>query len=201
MKFSSRAAAVVISAALYQTQAVGQPPALAVPKAEKTALKTQELGDMGSVRVYRDIYLAGQPSPEDLAMLKQRGFKTVISVRKADEVPWDEAVEVRKQAMTFVHVPFHGKDQLTPQVFDDVLKVLRNKKRCPILFHCGSANRVGAIWYAYRVLDGKLKPAEALAEAEQVGLRTPAYLEIARSYVEKDRKSSAAESQPIEGAP
>ena len=183
---------VPILIAAFIPRALAQPPAVAIPQEEKTALKSCALGDMGQVRVYQDIYLAGQPSAEDLPMLKECGFKTVITVRQVDEVPWDEAAAVQALAMAYVQVPFRGPEQLTPKVFDDVLKVLRDEKRGPTLFHCGSANRVGAIWYAYRMLDGKLSSAEAVAEAKQVGLRTPGYLDKAREYVETARKRAVS---------
>ena len=74
--------------------------------------------------------------------------------------------------------------------FDKVLGTLRNKRQHPVMLHCGSADRVGAIWYAYRVLDSKLKPDKALKESEQVGLRTHGYLEKAREYVDHVKNSS-----------
>ena len=185
------------------------PPAAEVPlasnptgkkqPAKPPALEEKSLGDITPVHALGDIYLAGQPSPEDLQLLKKQGIKTIISVRPPSEVSFDEAAEVKKNGMKFVHLPFKKPEELKPQVFDEVLKVLRDKKSGPTLFHCGSANRVGAIWYAHRVLDGKLSPEDALKEAKVVGLRTPAYLERAQAYVERtkqDRLKAQAKEAP-----
>ena len=59
-----------------------------------------------------------------------------------------------------------------------------SRKHGPTLLHCAVADRVGAIWYAYRRLDGHLSPEAAKREADTVGLRSPAYLDRAREYVE-----------------
>ena len=167
---------------------------------KKSELRKTKLGSIKAVHVLADTYLAGQPSPEDLPILKKRGIKTVITLRKTKEVHWDEAAGVKEQGMKYVQVPFQGVDELTPQVFDKVLKVLRDKKRGPTLFHCGSANRVGAIWYAYRVLDCKVPPEVAFEEAKTVGLRTPGYAKKAQVYVLKKQgeklRQAAEEKQP-----
>ena len=148
-------------------------------------LQKKPLGDMQPVHALGDIYLAGQPTPQDLPLFKQAGIKTVITLRKPSEVPWDEAAAVSQQGMKFVSVPFQRPAELKTEVFEKVLEVLRDKKRGPTVLHCGSANRVGAIWYAYRVLDDKLSPEAALKEAKVVGLRTPGYIVEAQAYVKK----------------
>jgi len=165
---------------------------------EKVRLKVKKLGSTKPLHAFGEIYLAGQPSPEDLQLFKAKGIKTVISLRHKKEVPWDEASVVEQSGMKFVHVPFAGAQQLKPKVFDKVLKILRDEKQGPMVLHCASANRVGAIWYAYRVLDGKLSPDAAMKEAQKVGLRTPAYLDLAQEYVvavQKAAKKPASDRQ------
>ena len=161
------------------------PPSATAPVQKKMELKKVKLGQVRNVHALGDVYLAGQPTREDLSLLQSKGFKTIITVRKASEVPWDEAAEAKKLGLKYVEAPFQGADQLQSEVFDKVRKALNDKKRGPTLFHCGSANRVGAVWYAHRVLDGKLSHDAAYAEAIEVGLRTPAYMEQAQAYVEK----------------
>jgi len=161
---------------------------------EKVRLKEKRLGTTQPVHALGDIYLAGQPSSEDLRLFKAQGIKTVISLRHTKELSWDEASAVQQSGMKFVHVPFGAAQQLNPEIFDKVLKILRDQKQGPMVLHCGSANRVGAIWYAYRVLDGKLSPDAAKKEAQKVGLRTPAYLDRAQEYVVAVQK---AEKKPL----
>ena len=163
---------------------------------KKVRLKEAKLGSTSPVHALGNIYLAGQPSARDLASFKSLGIKTVVTLRHAKELSWDEANAVKKNSMQFVQVPFSGADQLKPEIFDRVLKILRDKKQGPVVLHCGSANRVGAIWYAFRVLDGKLSPDEAMKEAQTVGLRNPAYLDKAKEYVIAEQKKQASAEKP-----
>ncbi|QEG37893.1 protein tyrosine phosphatase family protein [Bythopirellula goksoeyrii] len=150
---------------------------------QSTQLEECELGNATPVHRFGKVYLAGQPTEEDLPQLRSDGLKTIINLRPDRELSWDEGSAVKKSGMSYVHVPFRGEDQLTSKVFDQVLGVLSDKESGPTLLHCGGADRVGAIWYAHRVLNDKINPVEAELEAKKVGSRTPAYLEKAKEYV------------------
>ena len=56
-----------------------------------------------------------------------------------------------------------------------------------MLLHCASSNRVGAVWLAYRALDGGLSIEEAKAEAKIVGLKSPALEAKAIDYVKRKK--------------
>jgi uncharacterized protein (TIGR01244 family) len=84
--------------------------------------------------------------------------------------------------MAYVHVPFADADGLTDAVFDTLREQLKNAER-PILLHCNSANRVGAVWLAHRVLDGKLTYDDAAAEARTIGLKDDDLDKRARQYI------------------
>jgi len=150
-------------------------------------IKPYKLGDVARIHVFEDIYLASQPKPEDFAQAKRIGVKTVINLRHAAEIKdFDEKQVVESEGMIYINIPFLDPAELTDTVFDMVRKHLKSAVR-PILLHCASANRVGAVWLPYRVLDGGLIYDEALAEAKTVGLRSPAYESNAREYIEKRR--------------
>jgi hypothetical protein len=51
--------------------------------------------------------------------------------------------------------------------------------------HCASANRVGAVWIPFRVLDQGIELEAAVAGAKAIGLETPEYEAKARDYVER----------------
>ena len=73
-------------------------------------------------------------------------------------------------------------------MLDRTREVLSDHERKPILVHCASANRVGAVWLAHRVLDDGLAYEAALAEAKTVGLKAPALEQRAKEYI--DARSS-----------
>jgi len=152
--------------------------------ARAARLEPYELGSTPHLHAYGDILLAGQPSSADLELAAEQGVRTVINMRKPEELELDEGALVRELGMAYVHEPWNGPEELTDEVFDTYRALLDGAER-PVLLHCKSANRVGAVWLAWRVLDGGLPVEEARAEAREVGLKTPQYEAAALEYVER----------------
>ncbi len=130
-------------------------------------------------------YLAGQPAAADMPDLHERGIRTVISLRTPGEIDWDEKAAVEAAGMKFVSIPFRGADSLGDSQIEAALKELADEANGPILLHCGTSNRVGAIWYAHRIRHDGLTPEEAMAEAKEVGLRNGALTDVVNAYCEK----------------
>lgn len=55
--------------------------------------------------------------------------------------------------------------------------VVEDPDNAPLLIHCGSANRVGAMWALYRALKG-IPEEIALEEARTIGLQSDSEAEI-----------------------
>jgi uncharacterized protein (TIGR01244 family) len=148
-----------------------------------TRLERIELGSMRNLHRFGDIYFADQPTPADFELFRERGVRTVIDIRHDEETPeLDERQLVTDLDMQYVHVPWNGPDELNDAIFDELRAELNAAER-PILFHCASANRVGAIWLAHRVLDDGIALEDAHSEAVTIGMRTPAYEVKALDYV------------------
>jgi len=120
---------------------------------------------------------AGQPSPEALQKLKEQGFKTVINLRTEAEAGGTaaEKAAVEAQGLRYVAVP------ISPATFSiedvqAVAKVLDDAEAAPVLLHCASANRVGAVWAVMQVQKGKSLE-EAEAEGREIGLSSGAMSE------------------------
>ncbi|MEM7305470.1 MAG: protein tyrosine phosphatase family protein [Planctomycetota bacterium] len=144
-----------------------------------------ELGEIAPVTLFDNMLLAGQPSPEDFEEAKEAGIVTVLNMRLESETPdLDERAVVERLGMEYLTLPWSGPDQLTDDVFRRS-RILFATVEQPALIHCGSANRIGAVWIPWRVLDGGIPLEKAVVEAKQIGLRTPAYEEKAISYVER----------------
>jgi uncharacterized protein (TIGR01244 family) len=137
-------------------------------------LESYQCGKVERLHTFDGIFLASQPTADDLKLASDNGIKTVINLRNKDELDWDEEAHVKKLGMEYVNVPFRSAAELTDEKFDKVRKILTDKTKKPILLHCSSANRVGAMWLAHRILDHNLSHAEAVKEAETVGLKLPA---------------------------
>jgi uncharacterized protein (TIGR01244 family) len=130
---------------------------------------------------------AGQPTPDALRALKQQGFRTVINLRAETEpgVKEEEAL-VKAEGLRYVSVPITPAG-LTQQQVDQVAKALDDPEAGPILLHCGSANRVGAVWTAIQVQKGRSYE-EALAEARKIGLTSPALVEAVNKLLGRESK-------------
>jgi uncharacterized protein (TIGR01244 family) len=151
-------------------------------------LKPATCGKIARVHRLADVYLAGQPTAEDLAEAKKLGIKTVLNLRPDAELKgFDERSAVEAAGLAYVHIPFSGADDLNDEIFDKAREQLKTVER-PLLFHCASANRVGALWLPYRALDNGITYDAALAEAKQVGLRAPGMETKAKDYIERHKK-------------
>ena len=162
------------------------------PKQEqgKVTLKKVELGETKNIHQFGNVFLAGQFTPDDIALIKAAGVQTVITLRTDGEIDWDEASALKAAGITFVAVPFRKPDSLTDDVFNKVRKLMKDNADKKVMLHCGSANRVGAVWAACRVCDQGLPSEMAIKEAKQVGLRTPEYEARAKNYIQRHPKGS-----------
>jgi uncharacterized protein (TIGR01244 family) len=146
-------------------------------------LEPATLGALKKVSASGGIWLAGQPSAEDLALLPGLGVETVINLRPAKELgELDEQTLVEGLGLAYVSVPFGSPAELNDGIFDELRRLLGATAQ-PFLLHCASANRVGAVWIPFRVLDQGFELEAAVAEAKTIGLKTPEYEAMARDYV------------------
>lgn len=159
----------------------------AAPAAPSQGPQPAQCGSIQKLSVYDDIYLAGQPSPEDFPLLKQLGVRTVIDLRRPQEQRgFDEVALAKALGLQYELLPFAGEAELSDEIFARGRQMLSSAPR-PMLMHCGSSNRVGALWLAWRALDGGLSIEDAQAEAKAVGLKTPALEAKAIDYVQRKR--------------
>lgn len=160
------------------------------PEPRPPQLEAASLGETRNVHAFGPNLLCAQPSAEDFAAAKERGIDVVVSLRGSGEIDWDEEAAVHGQGLKFYRFDFLTPESLTDDVLNKSRRVLRNSEKEPVLLHCGSANRVGAVWLAHRVLDHDVPIDKALEEAETVGLRTPAYRERVMAYIIKSMQKT-----------
>lgn len=156
-------------------------------------LEPAKCGSVKQLHVLDDIYLAGQPTAADFQEFKKRGVKSVLNLRTKEELDFDEAKTIKGLGLEYHHVPIASPDSLTDENFDKLRKLLNEKEQRPMVMHCASASRVGAVWLAHRVLDNGLTYEAALAEAKTVGLKTPALEAKAKDYIAKQKAKKPAE--------
>ncbi len=150
-------------------------------------LQPATCGKIGNLHKLGEFYLASQPAPSDFDQAKEDGIKTVINLRHDREnQDFDEKKVVTGKGLNYVSLPWNGPDELTDELFAQARQILNTEAK-PMMIHCGSANRVGAIWIPWRVLDGGISVDDAVAEAKTIGLSTPEYEAKARDYVKREQ--------------
>jgi uncharacterized protein (TIGR01244 family) len=129
----------------------------------------------------------GQPTAEGLKQLKAQGFKTVINLRTdAEAGAVEEEAAVAGEGLRYVRVP------ISPASFgvEDVAAVKRaldDPAAGPVLLHCSTSNRVGAVWAVIQAQQGKGLE-EAVAEGRRVGLKSEVMVEAVRRVIEASPK-------------
>jgi uncharacterized protein (TIGR01244 family) len=122
--------------------------------------------------------------------LKADGFKSVINLRLATEnganVPESEA-KAKALGLNYFHLPLSGASP-DPAIVDQFLTVVSNKANQPVFIHCGSANRVGAVWMVKRVLQDGWPVDKATTEAKAIGLSAPGLEKFALDYIASHKK-------------
>jgi protein tyrosine phosphatase (PTP) superfamily phosphohydrolase (DUF442 family) len=131
------------------------------------------------------VITSGQPSASQLASLGAAGCVTVVDLRApAEPRGFDEPAAVTASGMEYFPIPFTA-ETLGDAQFDRIREVLRERAERPLLVHCASANRVGALLIPFFMLDEGRSQNDALALAQRVGLRSAELAAKALDYVRR----------------
>ena len=132
----------------------------------------------------------GATETSALEGLKNDGFKAVINLRTATErgANIDEnRARAESLGLKYLHIPFNGSAPEN-KTFDDFLTAIADKSNQPVYIHCASANRVGAVWLAKRVLQDGWSTEKATEEARLIGLSAAPLEKFALQYIAAHRK-------------
>jgi uncharacterized protein (TIGR01244 family) len=177
-KTTDAARAALLAAALLLTALSAR--AIQGPTEGSAAAET--FGIKNTVQPEPGLLTAGQPTPEQLQEAAKAGYKTVLDLRApGEDRGFDETKAAEAAGLAYVNVPV-TPDTLDQAVIDRFLAALEGAER-PVLVHCGTANRVGGVYYAYLVLEKGLSEQEALERARDAGLRSEELGEKVRRLV------------------
>jgi uncharacterized protein (TIGR01244 family) len=141
-------------------------------------------------RVDATIGCGGATEASALPTLKKEGFVSVINLRLAAE-PGANVEESQRAAqaagLKYIHLPF---DAAAPdsKIVERFLAEVATKANQPVFIHCGSANRVGAVWMIKRVLQDNWTVDRARTEAQAIGLTSPQLEAFATKYISDNRR-------------
>lgn len=114
----------------------------------------EKVVELGTVSPVNGVTSAGQPDAAALEVFADAGYATVIDLRgEAEERGFDEAALVEELGLHYVTLPIENGDAIS---FENARKLdaLLQEYPGPVLVHCGSGNRVGALLALRASLDG-----------------------------------------------
>jgi len=117
------------------------------------------------------ILTGGQPSVAQVEQAKAAGYKTIVNLRTPGERgAWDEAAKAKELGMNYIAIPVAGAAGVNMENTRALMKVLGDKSNYPVMIHCASGNRAGALLaYNAAVIEGKPME-EALRIGRNAGL-------------------------------
>ena len=120
-----------------------------------------------------DLLTGGQPSEADLRAAAAAGYKTVINLRPGSEMAgFDESGLVESLGMHFISIPIGGGADLTEEHARRLDRAIATSNGLPVIIHCASGNRVGALLAVRANLIQGKSAQEALAFGKAAGLTT-----------------------------
>ncbi len=129
----------------------------------------EKVVELGTVSPVDGITSAGQPDEAALEVFADAGYATVIDMRgEAEDRGFDEAAVVEALGLHYVTMPIENDAAIS---FDNARKLdaLLQEYPGPVLVHCASGNRVGALLALRASLEGA-DDERALALGREGGL-------------------------------
>jgi len=146
--------------------------------------KVEIPGSTNVTRVDATIACAGATSPEAFAEIRRQGFVSIINLRREQE-PGADIAGARQAAaqsgLKFVHVPVDGA-RPDPAAADSFIAAVTDPSNQPAFIHCGTANRVAAMWLIKRVVVDGWDVERARTEAKLIGLTSAELERFALDY-------------------
>ncbi|MCI0400748.1 MAG: protein tyrosine phosphatase family protein [Gammaproteobacteria bacterium] len=124
------------------------------------------------IKVSEHITVGPQPTEEELEHFLKEGFQGVVNLREPGEPaqvlsPEAEGVKVEGLGMEYLHVPV-SVTSLTHDRVDDFCSQLTALPR-PILVHCGTGMRAGALCMMALGVEERMSSEEVLNKARAMG--------------------------------
>ena len=121
---------------------------------------------------YEGVWSAGQPSLAQFQAAAAAGCAAIINLRPDSEMEAcgiDERAMVESLGMKYVVIPVAGPGSLQPDTAR-ALDAALSEAGTPVLVHCGSGNRVGALFALRAAWLQGVAPAQAVALGRAAGM-------------------------------
>lgn len=114
----------------------------------------------------------GQPDATQIGRISKVGYKTVVNLRTPGERGElaDEADLVKSHGMRYVSIPIGHGEGLDRANAEALGKILADRSARPVVIHCASGNRVGALLALEAAWVQGKPPEEAVELGKAAGL-------------------------------
>ncbi|MBK0012941.1 sulfur transferase domain-containing protein [Stenotrophomonas sp. S41] len=127
-------------------------------------------GDTPLNEVRPGLYAGGQPSAAQLQALAAQGMRTVIDLRQpGEDRGFDETAQAEALGLRYVRIPVAGAEGLDAANVRAVHQALQQSQG-PVLLHCASGNRAGAVLGLVNARYEHASPEQALQLGQRAGL-------------------------------
>jgi uncharacterized protein (TIGR01244 family) len=127
------------------------------------------------------IVTGGPLTDEQLDRARESGYQTIVSLLPpAEQAPGGDAARVEASGLRYVSIPVSGAQDVTPENAAALREVLEDRGAYPVIVHCASGNRVGALFAVDAAVHRGLDVDEAVEIGRSAGLTRlePAVREI-----------------------
>ncbi len=125
-----------------------------------------------------EVYFGGRPTADAIEAAQEKGIKVVINLlsdREVTVMDFDERAIVERLGIEYVAIPITPKSFGPPDA--EILREVLSKTPGPVLIHCKSSNRVGALWAMYLHRHRGVPLDDAIKLGRRAGLRSEKLVE------------------------
>jgi protein tyrosine phosphatase (PTP) superfamily phosphohydrolase (DUF442 family) len=125
----------------------------------------------GACQPLEGVIACGLPTEQELREAHQGGLRTVINLCPVAEQKIDEQALITGLGMRYVHLPIAGPADLTRANAMRLAELLADPTARPLMVHCASGNRVGALFALKAFFADGTDRDTALAAGRTTGLK------------------------------
>lgn len=130
------------------------------------------------------VLFGGQPTEDQLKAMAADGLSFVLDLRaEGENRGFDEPAALQSLDVPYLNLPVDAERLEQPETFERFIEAM-DKVDGPVLVHCASGNRVGALYYAYLVAGKGVDREEARTRAKDNGLRSAALEKAVDRYLD-----------------
>jgi len=99
---------------------------------------------------FDDLLIGGQPTQVDLRLAAEEGYTTIVNLLPDDELPeWYTRSFIEDElGLHYYRIPVADAEDVTEENAEELAAIVDDADLFPVLMHCSSGNRVGALFAA-----------------------------------------------------